>query len=315
MSTRRTPPQQARRPGQYVGQHLRPDAVHVEPAKSSPAFSIEVDVSELPGVPSARPATFELLMPEPAMLVPIPAVDEPFDDDALPMSLQPVSPIAADEDAPRQPEPARAMPPVRPVSGPQAWYDAETTIAQALSSTVRPLPGSPLGTTLAVLTNIERTAFQPALSVDREATAFRRAAGLRLRIAEALSPPVPGLSIPAKALDALLAEVDHVLSTLHGLSSEPTSPVALEAMAEIRNALARAGEDLLAATSVRAEPPPVDLPRRLEKKPRIVVHAQPKTKSGAGSSHWVRRALVGVAATLVTLVGASSFQDDRSPSL
>ncbi|MBS2027640.1 MAG: hypothetical protein JST54_07040 [Deltaproteobacteria bacterium] len=223
---------------------------------SSPLIHIEIDLSEVESTPPSRPAMLELVMPAPAQPVPLPMVDDVPCVKRLP-SLQLAVPAAAvrvpipfiaETESVAQPEPAAAA---RGVGAgvPQAWYEAEAALAEAMGP-LAPPPRSPLSSTLAALTSMERTAFQPALAADRAATGLRRAAGLRLRLAQALDP---GSSLPPKPVDALLAELDGVLTTLHSLEAETESCAALEAINQICQALAGHGEDLLATTSVYAE--------------------------------------------------------------
>jgi len=173
------------------------------------------------------------------------SVDALFDNLEADVDVEPTAP-AAPRHTPAPLRPSAAAAPVStawPAGGPTS-DEAETALASALAGAGA--PSSPLGAVAsqvsAALSDLERAALQGA-PIPLDAAIFRRAAGMRVRVAAALATvPPSGGPVDAAALSALLGEIDALLSTVAAAAKEAPQRL-MPSLEAVRNALVKEAID------------------------------------------------------------------------
>ncbi|HYD41860.1 MAG TPA: hypothetical protein VEB43_13610 [Anaeromyxobacter sp.] len=262
--------------------------------------------------------------PAPAAKAPAaPAAAQPraaanfFDDLDADVSLDVADLTAPDAPAVNFHAPGVYVPPP-PSSAPAAdWPSGLSTPAQAEDALRRALqetadPGRPLHAlalrTLESLSDLERAVLagepQPV-----DAAPIRRAAVMRLRVAEALaSAPPQGSAVDSGALSAMMAEIDGLLAEVAPLLSAAPAELA-PALESIRNALVREAIDFSEAaqrTASAVQAPPAAPRAGPAPRARVLSVGGAEADAAPGGRRWPVVALF-----VLVLVAAAAYHGRR----
>jgi hypothetical protein len=223
------PPGSTPRPVQPAGPALTP---------SRPMQSVGPALTPPAPAPTARPpasveSLFDSLDAD---------VDLGADAPAAPAALAAPAARAAPA-APRPPDASEPASAAWPAGGPSS-EEAEAALARHLAGEGD--PATPLGAVTALvaatLSDLERASIQGA-PVPLDPGTFRRAAGLRLRVAAALAGlPAPGSAVDAAALSGLLGEIDALLSAVAAAAKEAPQQL-MPSLEAVRNGLVKEAID------------------------------------------------------------------------
>jgi hypothetical protein len=264
--------------------------------------------------PAAIPAPARPAAPPPASAAsaraPAPSVDALFD--ALEADVE----EAAAPAPPRHtPVPHRAPPPEPEViawpSGGPSSEEAEAALASALGGLAD--PASPLGAVAAqvaaTLSDLERAALEGA-PIPLDAATFRRAAGMRVRVAAALaSVPPSGTAVDAGALSSMLGEIDSLLSSVAALAKGASQDV-IPSLEAVRNGLVKEAIDFSEAAQRVA--PAGAMPAAVRAVSARAAQARVLSVSAADVDAPRSRRQLGMAVALaLALLGAVSFHGYR----